>query len=97
MFLQSGQVGILAETVDGSFAIVVASTSGKATVVQETKSGGRITLPLSALKDLEGVAAIATGDDSRAASIEGIDVIKQVESAYGSLCVPSSFVDAGFT
>lgn len=87
MFLQSGQAGVLVETVDGSYAVLVTSTTGKATVVQETKSGGRTKLPLSALKDIEGVAALAVGGDTGTEATHGVDVMKQVR---GSVTAPNT-------
>lgn len=78
MFLQSGQIGVLTETVDGTYATLVTSTTGKVTIVQETKSGGRVKLPLSALKDVEGVANLAAGVDTYTKPTDSTDVIKQV-------------------
>lgn len=80
IFLQGGQVGVLAETTDGSYASLVTSTTGKVTVVQETKSGGRTKLPLSVLKDVEGVAALAVRGKTSTKPY-GIAVMKQVKGS----------------
>lgn len=69
---------MLAETIDGTYATLVTSTTGKVTVVQETKSGGRVKLPLSALKDSEGVADLAAGVDTCTKPTNSTDVMKQV-------------------
>lgn len=80
VFLQSGQEGLLAETVDGSIAVIVVTAGGKATVVKETTKGKRTALPLSSLKDVEGVAALAAGK-GRGGKLNGAALTREVN--YG--------------
>lgn len=81
VFLQSGQAGVLVETVNGTNAVVVLSSTGKAIVVQETKSGGRTRLPLSALKNIDQVATLAAGEKHQGSN-KGLDVIRQVGTNF---------------
>ncbi|CAM9191404.1 unnamed protein product, partial [Ectocarpus sp. 13 AM-2016] len=77
VFLQSGQEALLVETTDNSNALLVVSKSGKANVVEETGKGKLSKLPLSVLKDLDAVAALAAGKGPPGA-INGAELIRQV-------------------
>lgn len=77
VFLQSGREALLVETVDDSTALVVVGAGGKAHVVEETTKGNLTKLPLSVLKDLEAVAALAAGEGPPIA-INGTELMKQV-------------------
>lgn len=77
VFLQSGREALLVETTDNSNALLVVNTSGKANVVEETGKGKLSKLPLSVLKDLDAVAALAAGEGPPGA-IHGAELIRQV-------------------
>lgn len=65
------------ETVEGSNALVVVGTGGKASVVEETSKGKLTKLPLSVLKEFEAVAALAAGDGLSGA-VTAAELVKQV-------------------
>lgn len=69
---------MLAETVDGSNALVVVGTGGEASVMEETTKGKLTKLPLGVLKDLEAIAAVAAGQGPPGA-VSGSDLMKQVD------------------
>lgn len=77
MFLQSGREALLVETTDNSNALLVVSASGKANVVEEAGKGKISKLPLSVLKDLDAVAALAAGEGPPGA-VNGTELIRQV-------------------
>lgn len=77
VFLQSGREAILVETIEGSTALVVVGAGGKAHVVEETTKGKLTKLPLSVLKDLEAVTALAAGGGPPMA-VKGTELMKQV-------------------
>lgn len=70
------------ETVDGSNAVVVVSAGGKATVVTETAKGKRLKLPLSVLKDVQGVAELAAGEGQEGPT-GGAELTRQVTTVVG--------------
>ena len=79
IIMQSGREALLVETVDGSNALVVIGTGGKASVVEETTKGKLTKLPLAALKDLDSISALAAGEGSPGA-VSGSELMKQVAS-----------------
>lgn len=89
IFLQNGQEGVLEEMVDGSNAVLIVGAAGKAMVVQERAKGKRTKLRLSALKNVEGVAALATGQQ-RQKETNGAELMRQVTLSY---CPISKNVD----
>lgn len=66
------------ETVDGSGAAVVVGPSGEAALVLETKGGGRVGLPWSALRDVELVEALAAGRRWPLGPRRGVEIAKEV-------------------
>lgn len=79
VFLQSGRAGLLVEITDGSNAVVVPDSGGKVTVVKETTNGKQTKLPLSVLKNVEGVAALVAGE-KRHGAISGAELASQVSA-----------------
>ncbi|CAM9127974.1 unnamed protein product, partial [Hapterophycus canaliculatus] len=77
VFLQSGREALLVEKIDDSNALVIVGPGGKASVVEETSKGKLTKLPLSALKNLEAVTALAAGEGPQGA-VNGAELMKQV-------------------
>lgn len=90
VFLQSGREALLVETTDGSNALMIVGPGGKASVVEETSKGKLTKLPLSALKNLEAVAALAAGEGPPGA-LSGAELMKQVRYCFAITIWPFFF------